>query len=148
VKKAVYIFASLAGTILSISAIGKFSNLPMFAVILVNLFSLPVALSSVASILISALEVSIGLTLILYPSSRFSSTLGFVIYLCFALTQAYILGSRGDGGGECGCFGTFQGALLYRISASHWSMLALDTFFAGALYLGTRQVIINPAPSK
>ena len=140
-NKTIYVFVSVSGIILAISAVGKFFSLPIFAVILYNLFSLPVFLSSVASILISALELSAGITLILHPDSVFSRAVGFFIYLSFAITQAYIIATRGDSGGECGCFGAIQGAIIYRISTSHWFMLVFDIFFAGALYIGMNRCI-------
>jgi hypothetical protein len=137
--------ASIAGTMLAVSAIGKYSDLSLFAVLLSKIFNLPITISTIASVLISSIELSAGLTLIVEPSGIFSKLTGVFMYACFSLTQIYIILSRGGDTVECGCFGAFQGTFIYKITASHWIMLVIDTFFAGALWVGIHQFIINSA---
>jgi hypothetical protein len=133
---ACWVVALLAGTMLAVSGVGKLANLPVFAVVLHNLFGFGGAMSAVLSVGISALEVSAGVTLIVHPRERLPSAIGAALFAGFFMIQGHlaVTGSTTD----CGCFGTLQGSWLHRISQKHWVMLALDGAFAATLFFDAR----------
>jgi hypothetical protein len=139
------IMASVAGTVLTISAVGKIFNLPLFATLLSGIFPFSATMSFVFAILIFALESAVGLTLIFYPGSITGKALGAIMFLSFALTQAFIIAMNINT--ECGCFGLFQGELLTRILTNHWFMLMCDIFFGIMLCINcpffTRRSFVN-----
>lgn len=131
-----WVAALLAGTLLAVSGVGKLAGLPMFAAVLQTIFALGAAGASVLSVGVAALELSAGITLIVYPRERFPSAVGAALFAIFFVTQIRLATMGANA--ECGCFGILQGSWLHRMTQNRGAMLALDGAFAAILYFDAR----------
>ncbi len=115
--------------ILIFAALVKVGNLPLFARAVASLIegqsvggaAPPLSLTIAA--VVFAIEISIGIALLLAPSESRVRWLGTFLFVAFAAAQFRLLGM--ESGTPCGCFGVFQGAaFLEPFSTPH---LAIQT---------------------
>lgn len=139
-----WVIALFAGTLLAVSGVGKLASLPIFAVVLQEMFPIGSTASSVLSVGVAALELSTGVTLIVHPRERFPSAVGAMLFAVFFMIQVRltIVGAST----ECGCFGILQGSWLHRMTQNHWAMLVLDGAFAAKLYFDARSRVSKREP--
>lgn len=148
--------AACAALLLIFAALVKVGNLPLFARAVVGIVegrTITVATPQWALVIAAstfALEISVGIALLLAPSESSVRSLGALLFVAFAGVQFRRLGM--DSGTPCGCFGMLQGAVFLKPFSTPLSALSANLGIAGGLAsiffpLGRRHAVV-PAKSE
>lgn len=104
--------------LLLFAALVKVGNLPLFARAVLSFIegrtygdAIPIwSLAIAASVF--AIEMSVGISLLIAPLKRCLRLIGIFIFVVFAAAQFRLAGM--ETGSPCGCFGMFQGAMFLK----------------------------------